>query len=314
MKKLLSISITMLTSLVITACGSGSSSSSSKPESVNNSTPPELTPPVAENNAKPSEVTPPVAGNNAKPSEVTPPVVNNTKPSEVTPPAVNDSQPKYGSIDKKIGNIYEKNYPMSSSEFHSKDEHIKIIDAWNDKSEATFNFVRLESGEFIPVLPEGMGSSIEIKSSNMTRLAQKYLYTVSGYVNEKSPEVFVVAQGRSPTKDIPVSGIINYQGVAFHGSSVPKGINFEKGDISLVANFDDKSITGKISSPEKVFEDVEIGANIKGSYFEGKHSNGINLTGGFFGPNAAEVTGRYLTDPSSKSEKTVIGVFNAKKK
>ncbi|KMK51585.1 hypothetical protein RO21_05520 [[Actinobacillus] muris] len=287
MKKLLSISITMLTSLVITACGSGSSSSSSKPESVNNSTPPELTPPVAENNAKPSEVTPPV---------------------------VNDSQPKYGSIDKKIGNIYEKNYPMSSSEFHSKDEHIKIIDAWNDKSEATFNFVRLESGEFIPVLPEGMGSSIEIKSSNMTRLAQKYLYTVSGYVNEKSPEVFVVAQGRSPTKDMPVSGIINYHGVAFHGTSVPNGINFERGDISLVANFDDKSITGKISSPQKGFAEVEIGANIKGNYFEGKHSNGINLTGGFFGPNAAEVTGRYLTDPNSHSEKAVIGVFNAKKK
>ena len=138
-----------------------------------------------------------------------------------------------------------------------------------------------------------------------------YQYTRWGYIEDIRTNKYLVGQGRNSTATMP-SGTAIYKGHGVHLMYNPAE-NTNNIAVESIANFTadftNKSLTGKlIPSPNtQQFDQVDISASISGNTFEGQ-ANGVAVKGGFYGPQAEELTGSYVKD---KAVDGFLGVFGA---
>lgn len=136
-----------------------------------------------------------------------------------------------------------------------------------------------------------------------------YQHTRWGYIENLHTERYLISQGLNPTAIMP-SGIATYKGdgihvipdPATHTSAIQSTNNF-------TVDFANKSLTGKIAPTPSVpqFAEVNLSATISGNTFTG-NANGIETKGGFYGPQAEELTGSYLKNQPTDG---FFGVFGA---
>lgn len=137
---------------------------------------------------------------------------------------------------------------------------------------------------------------------------------------------YYVAFGVNPTTEMPQSGTANYTGNGMHIEKRVDDLNSYLSFVKLTANFADKTLNGTISlantgykdvlvsngiaggalSPEIHFDDVSLSAQIQGNKFSGTSEKGVHTEGGFYGKDAEEVAGTY-------KGKDAMGVFGARK-
>lgn len=92
-----------------------------------------------------------------------------------------------------------------------------------------------------------------------------------------------------PTEAMQLGGLIQYEGTAYQFGKTADGkaISDYQGKLKATADISNAKIDIKISN---VTVPVEAQAEIHGNTFI-THGNGRGLTGGFFGPNGAEIAG-----------------------
>lgn len=317
MQNFTKFSLTLLASLILTACGSSggggnndaaTESSTAQPaETIINETP------TTEAQTTETTVT---ETSVIEPSTPTSPAVDT--PAIETPTVDNsDIKPL---TDAEEWNIFAKNYPTSKYTISiSSTGKVDSTIYWNDQTTDSYNYINITDGNGekinVALVPEGMDSvsNIRITSSNMTRYLDQGTNVIAGLVQENDSALYTVAVGKNPTQNMPVSGTASYTGKGMHGYMLEENLNFESSQVNLVADFDQKTIRGEVNSPDNLFETQKIAANIKNNAFEGTLDN-IELRGGFFGNNASEMTGVYnSTEISSENKNMVIGSFIGKK-
>ncbi|OOH90766.1 hypothetical protein BMT54_03790 [Pasteurellaceae bacterium 15-036681] len=320
------IALVILMSLGAVACssGGGSSNTTTKSETVVPSkisgkeviihTGGTTTPSKTETTTPTAEVTPPKAETTTPTTEVTPPKTEVTPlPAQPTPKEITDIAPNFD-------NVYVNNYKFSGVRFHIPREdggEVEHFMDWNPKGNGGFYVIDVD-GKKLDIVPVGMenNKSINISGQNITRIIKQGEHTVWGIVDATDTNhIAIVSKGINPTQNMPQAGEFKYKGTAHHLYDALKVGNVNKledGNIELTANFDNKEIRGTVSPvvENNSFKAIELGAKIKGNYFEGT-VDGIMTQGGFFGDNAKEVSGNYVR-PNSGSD-TVLGVFGASK-
>ena len=137
---------------------------------------------------------------------------------------------------------------------------------------------------------------------------------------------YYVAFGVNPTTEMPQSGTANYTGNGMHVEKRADYLDSNLSFVKLTANFADKTLNGTISlaktgykdvlvsngiaggalSPNVHFDDVSLSAKIQGNQFSGTSEKGVHTEGGFYGKDAEEVAGTY-------KGKDAMGVFGARK-
>lgn len=124
-----------------------------------------------------------------------------------------------------------------------------------------------------------------------------------GYLDsadQTMPHVF--AQGIG-SKSIPTSGKVSYEGwaVLLNSHFTPRGSGIggvDNGKSEFTVNFDDKSLTGVISSEQEGVNKINLSAKINGTTFEGE-KDGFTTQGNFFGENGQEIGGIYRNTDGS---------------
>lgn len=113
----------------------------------------------------------------------------------------------------------------------------------------------------------------------------------------------------TPVADVPTTGVAKYTGLSV--SSTIGGGTFTTGTSVFNVNFGNKTIEGTINDGGSF--PVPLAGKINGAAFSGE-KNGVNMSGHFFGPKAAELGGVYngtLIHGSQVIDH--IGSFGAKK-
>lgn len=104
------------------------------------------------------------------------------------------------------------------------------------------------------------------------------------------------------TTNMPTTGTAVYNGRSL-GSST--GDAYNQGTARFNVDFGAKTISGTVSNAAY---SADLRGTISGAAFSGAH-NGVNMSGNFYGPNAAELGGVYNGTSNGKS---VVGSFGAK--
>lgn len=314
------LALTILLALGITACShSGGDSSSpkadkptaqTKPAVVNpvKPTKPEAVKPVEPKKPETVKPTEPTKPETVKPAEPTKPEL--VKPTETAKPEV--VKPKIEEI--PVGdNFFSKKTSYTSYVFSrprtAGGQTILIATAAHADNN---NFIDVDN-HIIEIFPEGFNSNnLFLKSGNSIKQAQRNKNTLLSIVNDYAyNDIYMIVNGINPTKNMDsLSGIIKYTGTGYHAyPGVENGKNvtiYDDSKVEMTADFNNKTVLGKITSPKESFDTVEFGANITDNSFQGK-LNGVETKGGFFGENAAEAVGSYYNDSS------LYGVFGVKK-
>lgn len=173
----------------------------------------------------------------------------------------------------------------------------------------------LIDGKTINLIPTGLkGKWVELADQNGGMFVGgdlSYARYGSVWRNEYSNE-YVFSQGRVTAEaDMPKVGQVAYAGQAMYGTGSDAG--WVKGVSQFNVDFGKKTLTGSVSgtaATKDLFPTVSLVADIKGNQFEGKH-NGVATSGGFYGPNAAELSGLY--QGKLANGKDFGGAFGAKK-
>lgn len=105
------------------------------------------------------------------------------------------------------------------------------------------------------------------------------------------------------TDRLPKTGMINYTGRAMYACSKCDTLRFD-GQAKFTANFDNKNITGNITSPK--IGNLELKGKIADKGFTGITRDGTKLQGGFHGINAREISGIFTND-----QQGIQGAFGA---
>lgn len=104
------------------------------------------------------------------------------------------------------------------------------------------------------------------------------------------------------TTNMPITGTAVYNGLSL-GSRT--GDVYGEGTSRFNVDFGAKTISGTVSNAAY---SADLRGTISGAAFSGAH-NGVNMSGNFYGPNAAELGGVYNGTSNGKS---VVGSFGAK--
>lgn len=123
-----------------------------------------------------------------------------------------------------------------------------------------------------------------------------------GYFPKQDRQLAFFAQG-NPTQTMPTQGVATYKGSAIHGVMGDVDMLIETAAIQLQVNFDKKTIEGKVNS----LNPIQLSASISGNSFSGTKDD-IQTMGYFYGDNAAEMGGIYANKNSA-----ITGSFGAKK-
>ena len=105
------------------------------------------------------------------------------------------------------------------------------------------------------------------------------------------------------TTNMPTTGTAVYNGLSL-GSST--GNAYSQGTSRFNVDFGAKTISGAVTNAAY---SIDLRGTISGASFSGAH-NGVNMSGNFYGPNAAELGGVYNGTSNGKS---VVGSFGAKR-
>lgn len=124
---------------------------------------------------------------------------------------------------------------------------------------------------------------------------------------------YVFALGSvTPQADMPKSGKATYSGLAL-ASPIGGGV-YEEGTSTFNVDFGTKKLNGSVSVGR--WNPVSLTAKIDGNQFSGTFAEGIQTTGRFYGPKAAELGGVFNGEvPSNNAGVNFkwIGSFGAKK-
>lgn len=123
-----------------------------------------------------------------------------------------------------------------------------------------------------------------------------------GYFPKQDRQLAFFVQG-NPTQTMPTQGVATYKGSAIHGVMGDVDMLIETAAIQLQVNFDKKTIEGKVNS----LNPIQLSATISGNSFSGTKDD-IQTMGYFYGDNAAEMGGIYANKNSA-----ITGSFGAKK-
>ena len=105
------------------------------------------------------------------------------------------------------------------------------------------------------------------------------------------------------TTNMPITGTAVYNGLSL-GSRT--GDVYDEGTSRFNVDFGAKTISGTVSNATY---SADLRGTISGASFSGAH-NGVNMSGNFYGPNAAELGGVYNGTSNGRS---VVGSFGAKR-
>ena len=121
----------------------------------------------------------------------------------------------------------------------------------------------------------------------------------NGARSTQTNKVFSMGQ---VTTNMPTTGTAVYNGLSL-GSRT--GDVYDYGTSRFNVDFGAKTISGTVSNTAY---SADLRGTISGAAFSGAH-NGVNMSGNFYGPNAAELGGVYNGTSNGKS---VVGSFGAK--
>lgn len=147
--------------------------------------------------------------------------------------------------------------------------------------------------------------------NNTATCCGKTSYSKIGYHSDEPAMSYMFFNG-DVTPEMPNSGIAEYNGhFLYRGANSPKG-DVIQGTANYKADFVNKEFAGELKA-----DNVSIGiqANIEGNKLTGTAQSSLDssqgvVSGGFYGPNAAEVAGMIEGTKAGKTEWT--GVFNGK--
>ena len=291
------LSLTILATVILAACGSGSSN----------------TQPV--NQAKPTEQVKPVE--TVKPTE---PV----KPTESVKPA---EQPKTEEqiVRSRVGFEVNKETRVVTTierQIHD-DNNVNLVNVEGQEIEL------IPSGYYErPVIGTNEKEVLQEDSPELRSISGKNYKNIrwGKFTEPTLGSDYYVAFGVNPTTEMPQSGTANYIGNGMHVEKQAGGLDSNLSFVKLTANFADKTLNGTISlaktgfkdelvlngiaggalPPHLHFDDVSLSAKIQGNQFSGTNSQGVQVEGGFYGKDADEVAGTYQGNDK-------FGVFGARK-
>ena len=119
---------------------------------------------------------------------------------------------------------------------------------------------------------------------------------------QATPTNYLFSMGQVTT-NMPTTGTAVYNGLSL-GSST--GNLYERGTSTFNVDFGSKTISGTVTNDAY---SADLRGTISGAAFSGTH-NGVNMSGNFYGPNAAELGGVYNGTSNGRS---VVGSFGAKR-
>ena len=122
----------------------------------------------------------------------------------------------------------------------------------------------------------------------------------NGSRSTQTNKVFSMGQ---VTTNMPTTGTAVYNGLSL-GSST--GNTYDRGTSRFNVDFGAKTISGAVTNAAY---SIDLRGTISGASFSGAH-NGVNMSGNFYGPNAAELGGVYNGTSNGRS---VVGSFGAKR-
>ena len=122
----------------------------------------------------------------------------------------------------------------------------------------------------------------------------------NGSRSTQTNKVFSMGQ---VTTNMPTTGTAVYNGLSL-GSST--GNTYNQGTSQFNVNFGAKTISGTVTNAAY---SADLRGTISGASFSGVH-NGVNMSGNFYGPNAAELGGVYNGTSNGRS---VVCSFGAKR-
>ena len=310
------LSLAILATVTLAACGSGGGSN---------------TQPV--NQAKPTEQVRPAEP--VKPTEPLKPAepVKPTEPMKPAEPVKPVEPEKTAEQPKPAEQIALKRVGF---EVNKKDKTVTVIER-QIHDDNNVNLVNVE-GQEIEIIPSGYYERpvIGTNEKEVLQADSPELRSISGknYKNIRwgkftEPTLgsdYYVAFGVNPTTEMPQSGTANYIGNGMHVEKRAEHLDSNLSFVKLTANFADKTLNGTISlantgykdvlvsngiaggalSPEIHFDDVSLSAQIQGNKFSGISEKGVHAEGGFYGKDAEEVAGTY-------KGKDAMGVFGARK-
>ena len=291
------LSLTILATVILAACGSGSSN----------------TQPV--NQAKPTEQVKPVE--TVKPTE---PV----KPTESVKPA---EQPNTEEqiVRSRVGFEVNKETRVVTTierQIHD-DNNVNLVNVEGQEIEI------IPSGYYErPVIGTNEKEVLQADYPELRSISGKNYKNIrwGKFTEHALGYDYYVEFGVNPTTEMPQSGTANYTGNGMHVEKRADYLDSNLSFVTLTANFADKTLNGTISfaktghkdvlvsnniaggalSPNVHFDDVSLSAKIQGNQFSGTNNQGVQVEGGFYGKDADEVAGTYQGNDK-------FGVFGARK-
>ncbi|WP_439258167.1 transferrin-binding protein-like solute binding protein [Lonepinella sp. BR2271] len=242
-----------------------------------------------------------------------------TQPDKTLPDKTPPSPPQMEEIQEsgfqtEAKTIYGSNNKQTTGVFWTVPKHGGNIELTFRASNDPLNNIII-GDKPIELYSENSGASFSHIANGILSNGLRGNYVVNAVVSDEDDDnVYIVEQGSTltPAIDMPTTGEFQYKGNGLHSyttnGDVVNKYNVES-DVSLTANFADKTLKGTISSadPEKSFDSVQLAAKIRDNYFEGK-VNDVKTVGGFYGPAASEIGGIYTKDNA------YFGTFVAQKK
>ena len=129
----------------------------------------------------------------------------------------------------------------------------------------------------------GTDRDSELYNSDELKYA-RYGYIEQDMKNSKQEWQNFYYLGQKSTS-VPTSGSATYRGTALHSSRL--GDDPTRASAQFNVDFGTKKLTGSINNQ------LNLNADIQGAEFRGTSAAGVQTTGSFFGPNAAEMAGIY---------------------
>ncbi|EGY51505.1 hypothetical protein HMPREF9371_2230 [Neisseria shayeganii 871] len=163
------------------------------------------------------------------------------------------------------------------------------------------------NGKTIQILPNGLPAEKNIAISpredgDTSPEISNLTYTVWGGLRQDEggqAKLYLFAHGQA-TERMPMTGTAQYKGNHWIYDIT---LDDWGGNAEFAVNFGDKTLDGTLQTSKKP---IHLKATISGNTFSGEH-NGVHTNGGFYGPDAAELSGVY-SKPDQFS-----GAFGAEK-
>lgn len=240
--------------------------------------------------------------NNAKPNN-TNNTTNTTKPTTPTNPTTpSQNSNKTGSVLKITG--------------------LDTITHQNiDLTNPNFNTIEVDGKKFQLVYP-GIYAGSFLSMNNVVVCCGTLKYSRFGLIssNDETEADYAFYNG-NPTSNMPTSGKATYNGkmaiFADHGKLGALEDDYVKGTSTFTADFGNKTLTGTLTTDGNLIQPVNVSAKISGNDFTGTASSAdltgqANVDGKFYGPNAAELGGKFESN-DIKADDHWGGSFGASK-